>query len=296
MEYAVYPLRDIKISQKHDEGNHIPHWAPEGQVDSDKPWDEASTDSGRSAFCSPNAYKIVEVMGVDPSPWDNTVRLETVNPVKIPYCEEPVILEVTLTHINEDNLRQLYVGQIINPYEEVIFEGNDGQATGNHFHMTANIGQYYGCLENANHKWCFVYDKALTPPEAFYIDPYFNRILDTRGYEFQAIPNETVGEPVDRNTKVDQINVKIDNLNARKDPSLSADRLGFMNMGFYNIEGSTEADGYTWYKVQNMWVAYNEDWEDYLPKEEPSKEEIQKEYMDRILAKMPEWLASVIEK
>ena len=69
-----------------------------------------------------------------------------------------------------------------------------------------------------------------------------------------------------------------------------------MNMGFYNIQDKTEADGYTWYKVQEMWIAYSDEWETIYPKEEPTKEEIQKEYMNRILEHMPEWLESVIEK
>ena len=296
MEYAIYPIKNIGISQRHDEGNHIPHWQPEGQVDCDKPWDEASFNSGRSAFCSPNEYKIVDIIGLDPSVWDNTVRLESTQPLKIPYQDEPVILEITLTHINEDNLRQLSVGQIIHPYEEVIYEGNDGYSTGNHFHITVNIGNYYGCIQNANGAWCFVYDKSLTPTEAFYLDPNFNVIYDTRGYEFKDIPKTSVGNPVDRNTKVNQINVKIDDLNARIEPSTSANRLGYMNMGYYDVEEMRDNEGYIWFKVQNMWVAYNEDWEDYLPKEEKKTEEIQREYMNRILENMPQWLESVIEK
>ena len=37
-------------------------------------------------------------------------------------------------------------------------EGTDGNATGNHFHITANIGKYYGLLQNNNGKWCYTYE------------------------------------------------------------------------------------------------------------------------------------------
>lgn len=293
-EYAIYPFKDMRITQKHDEGNHLPHWNP--FIDySDKPWDEGSTDGGRQWFDPGNDYKIVEILGLGTTATTNSVRLETVNKVYIPYQEEPVILEITLTHMNEETIQKLKVGQIIHKHELVIQEGKDG-ADAYHFHCTANIGKYYGMLKNANGKWCFTYDKALIPTEAYYIDPNYNRILGTRGYEFKTVPEDKVGRPVERNTKVDQINVKVEKLRARALPSLSADIFGYMNMGYYDIQDKTEADGYTWYKVQEMWIAYSEEWEDILPKEEPSKEEIQREYMNRILENMPKWLESIIEK
>ena len=294
MEYSIYPFEYMRITQRHDEGNHKAHNIP--FIDyADKPFDEAEYDGGQQWFLPQNDYRIVEILGIDPSYTTNSVRLETCNPVIIPYQTESVILEITLTHIDEDCLRTLRVGQIIHKNEKVIWEGKDG-ATAYHFHCTANIGNYYGMLENANGKWCFVYDKSLTPDEAFYIEPGFNKIIDSRGYNMKEIPKmEQVGNPVERNTKVDQLNVKVENLRARTEPSLNGTILGYINMGYYNIEETAENDGYVWYKVQGMWIAFNEDWITVLPKEEPSKEEIQKEYKNRILENIDKWLDSLIE-
>ena len=295
MEYAIYPFEYINVSQRHDEGNHLPHWKPFKDY-SDKPWDEALKDTGRDYFVPGNDFRIVEILGIDPSTTTNSVRLESVNKLKIPYQEEPVILEITLTHMNEDNLRQVKVGQIIHKGEKILREGTDGQATGNHFHCTANIGKYYGFKKNSNGKWCFTYEKSLTPPEAFYIDLAHTKLINTRNYVFKEVPKTAhVGKPVERNEKVDQLKVKVDALRARKAPSLNGEILGYINMGYYDIQDKTTADNYTWYKVQDMWIAYNKDWEDILPHAE-TKEEIQMKYMERILEHMPELLASLIEK
>ena len=105
MEYAIYPFLEIRITQRHDEGNHLAHWKPFKDC-SDKPWDEASTDGGRSYFVPQNDYRIVEKSGSQSGGYN--VRLETVNKVKIPYQSEPVILELTLTHLNYDDWSKLY--------------------------------------------------------------------------------------------------------------------------------------------------------------------------------------------
>ena len=186
MEYAIYPFLEIRITQRHDEGNHLAHWKPFKDY-SDKPWDEASTDGGRSYFVPQNDYRIVEKSGSQTGGYN--VRLETVNKVKIPYQEDSVILELTLTHLNYDDYSKLHEGQILKKNEKAIREGTSGQATGNHLHITANIGRYHGLKKNSNGKWVFVYDKSLTPPEAFYIDKKINKIIDSKGYTFQEVPS-----------------------------------------------------------------------------------------------------------
>lgn len=189
MEYAVYPFKDIRITQRHDEGNHKPHNIPFKDY-SDKPWDEACTDSGKQYFEPQNDYKIVEILGLNTTKTTNSVRLETVNKVKIPYQDDPVKLEITLTHMDEACIKKLKVGQIIKKNEKIIYEGKDG-ADAYHFHCTANIGKYIGFKKNSNGKWCFVYEKSLLPNEAYYINPSFNKIISTNGYVFETIPNDT---------------------------------------------------------------------------------------------------------
>lgn len=291
-EYAIYPFEYMRITQRHDEGNHLPHWKPDANY-SDKPWDEAGKDGGRDYFIAKNEYKIVEKLGSQSTGY--SVRLETTHKVYIPYKEDDVILEITATHLNYDDWSKLSNGQIIKVGQKLFREGTSGQASGNHFHITANIGKYYGFLQNSNGKWVFCYEKSLTPEEAYYVDSSV-KILDSKGYKFKEVPAmEKVGKPVERNTKVDQLKVKVPELRARKEPSLNGEILGYMNEGYYNIDGKTEADGYTWYKVQDMWIAYDEQWEDILPREQ-TKEEIQIEYKNRILEHIDEFLIKYIEK
>ena len=294
MEYSIYPFEYMRITQRHDEGNHLAHWYPTANC-SDKPWDEAVKDGGRQYFDPSNEYRIVEILGLN-STTTNSVRLESVNKLKIPYQEEPVILEITLTHMEEETIKQLKVGQIIHKHEKIILEGKDG-ATAYHFHCTANIGKYYGFKKNTNGKWCYVYEKSLLPDEAFYIDK-FNNIINAKGYNFKEAPElERVGTPVARNTKIDQIEVlpTATSLRARKEPGINGEILGYINVGIYDIEDTEGAkDGYDWYKVQGYWIAYSESWEVIYPREEPTPEEIQRAYMNRILENMPQWLESQI--
>ena len=86
MEYAIYPFEYINISQRHDEGNHKPHWYNSKNY-SDKPWDEALKDTGRDYFVPENDFKIVEILGLNTTAVTNSVRLESVNKLKIPYQE-----------------------------------------------------------------------------------------------------------------------------------------------------------------------------------------------------------------
>lgn len=299
-EYSIYPFEYMRITQNHKGeipnsskiGNHLPHWYPNADY-SDKPWDEACKDGGKSYFVPKNDYKIVEILGLGTTT-TNAVRLQTCNKVIIPLNNEEVILELTLTHMDESCIKKLKAGQIIHKNEKVIWEGKDG-ADANHFHCTANKGKYGGFKYNSNEKWVFAYEKSLIPPEAFFVDNSV-KILNPDNYKFKEVPAmEKVGKPVERNTKVDQLKVKVPELRARKTPSLKGDILGYMNEGYYDIQDKTEADGYIWYKVQDMYIAYNKDWEDILPHEE-TKEEIQIEYKNRILEHIDEFLTKYIEK
>ena len=152
-EYAIYPFEEMKITQRHDEGNHKAHNIPFIDV-IDKPWDEACKDSGRSYFCPQNDYVIEEILGLGSS-ITNSVRLKTVDKVIIPYQTEPVYLELTLTHMEEEDIAKLYVGQILKKGTKPFREGKDG-ASAYHFHCTANIGKYYGFKKNANGNYYFV--------------------------------------------------------------------------------------------------------------------------------------------
>lgn len=178
MENAIYPFDYMRITQRHDEGNHLPHWKDVTNY-SDKPWDEAVKDSGRQYFIPQNDYIVDEIILSSYS-----IRLTTKNKVITPYKNEPDYLHLTLTHIEQNDLKKLKVGQTINKGEKLILEGKGG-ASAYHFHITANFGNYYGIKLNNNDKYVFCYDKSLIPDEAFFVDKSFTNIINNKNYNFK---------------------------------------------------------------------------------------------------------------
>lgn len=188
MEYAIYPFEYMRITQRHDQGNHLPHWKPDANF-SDKPWDEGCKDTGRSYFVPQNDYLVETIYGINTTKITNSVILRTYNKVKIPYKDDPVYLYLTLTHMAEEDIKKLKPGMIIEKGQKLLREGKDG-AKDYHFHCTANLGKYYGLLLNSNDKWVFCFEKSLLPNEAFYIDKRVNNILNSNGYKFTEVPTD----------------------------------------------------------------------------------------------------------
>lgn len=258
-EYAIYPFRYMNITQNYNQGNHLPHWQNSKNY-SDKPWDEACKDSGRSYFEPQNDFLIEEVLGLNTST-TNSVRLKSVNKLYMPYKAEADYLYLTLTHMNEDNLKQVKQGQILKAGSKILLEGTDGNAKGNHFHVTANLGKYYGMKKNSNGAWCFTYDKSLLPQEAFYVDTNFTTLKNTRGSVFKEKPTDKVGTPVDRNIQENQIEILVDNLRARDKGTTTGSILGYANKGIYTYLNTNTANGYTWYQIEkDIWVASGDNW------------------------------------
>ena len=73
--------------------------------------------------------------------------------------------------------------------------------------------------------------------------------------------------PVERNTNVTQIQTTDDQLRIRTAPSLSAEIVGHVQLGYYNVLSEKDADGYTWYEIsKDRWCANITT--NYLPKAE----------------------------
>lgn len=240
-EYAVYPFDWMCITQRYDQGNHIPHWKGSKNY-SDKPWDEACKDGGRSYFIPQNDFKVEQILGLGTNATTNTVRLISVNKLTMP-CGRTDYLKLTLTHMNEDNLRKVKVGQVLKKGSKILLEGTDGMmATGNHFHITANVGKYYGLLKNTNGSWCFTYEKSLLPQEAFYINSKFTKIRGANGVKFKEMPKDAVI------TKTVIPNA----LNMRDKASLSGKIIAVLKAGtkVTYVKDAGTSNGYTWCQIK----------------------------------------------
>lgn len=137
-------------------------------------------------------------------------------------------LHVNYPRINKDlfhcHLDIIYLkkGDKVNSDTVLGLTGKTGQATGIHLHL------------------------GLRPIGGSYENP--------ENYDY--IPPSEIVNPVERNENMNQIEVIKDKLRVRKSPSLKGEILGFAKIGFYNYSETSDADGYTWYKIGNEnWIA-----------------------------------------
>lgn len=90
--------------------------------------------------------------------------------------------------------------------------------------------------------------------------------------------------PVPRNENVDQIQTTDEALRIRTKPSLDAEIVGHVQLGYYDVLDTKEADGYTWYKLaKDRWCA-NES-VIYLPSEDDFVKEFER-FLDSTKAKI----------
>lgn len=277
MEYFIYPLKKMYLSQDYTQGNHLPHWKNANSY-YDYPIDDCCGDVGRDPIYATSAMRVIKIYGLNNNT-TNTVVLETVDEVKTVNCGV-IRVCLTITHLLEDELKGMYVGKVFQKGDIICHEGDDGYATGNHLHLTVCKG-YKGMYKNNNGKWCFIGDEQFKPEDIFYVDPSFTKVLNAQTIKWQMIPNY-VGEAVDRSLDHYQIEVLISNLNGRFMPNGLV--LGYVNMGFYNILDEVE-DGYMWYKIgDNLWIAYDDEWEKLWPKKKS------------LISKLFNWLISLFKR
>lgn len=134
--------------------------------------------------------------------------------------------------------------------------GNSGYSFGNHLHFELRKG--------ANDR-----SHVVNPMEYLMLENK-NIIVSTQSLYYSEIKYRatSIGTPVARNTKVNQLEIKIDDLNVRTKPSIYGDSLGFATKGIYNVSNHAKAGSYIWYEIESgKWVAYSDKWAVYLPKE-----------------------------
>lgn len=161
-------------------------------------------------------------------------------------------------------------GQKVKRGQQVGNMGNSGYSDGPHDHFEVYLNDTYD-------------SNRVDPVDYVYAWPHQAvHAGDKKKYGIKTYtPIEEVGHPVERNIYVDQMQVITDTLNARKEPNLKGDLLGYVKPGIYNIYGMTEADGYKWYQPEDFWCANDktETWckimkTDYYGKPIPRNEKV----------------------
>lgn len=185
--YLIYPTKVQNITQNYNNSyTHKPHTT--GNI-KDYPIDEACADSGRSyMYCPCDEMKIVKIYGVG-NGGTNTIWLQSTS--KVNFADGTTnYVTIMVTHPNDDTLKNLRVGQTFKRKAAMFLEGTDGNATGNHFHISVGKGTMTegGWAQNNNGKWVLRTSAGTCKPEAaFYVDTSFTSIQYTNGITFKKL-------------------------------------------------------------------------------------------------------------
>lgn len=145
--------------------------------------------------------------------------------------------------------------------------GNSGKSKGTHLHL------YLTKIVSPAKKysWSLMLSSAIDPkPYLYYSKEYNTEYISSNSWKKPLpAPIEEVVAPVARDILKDQLVCHEADLRVRNSPSLKGEKLGYLQKDkYYNFFGSSDADGYTWYKLaDNQWCAKIES-VDILPKAE----------------------------
>ncbi len=244
MNYLTYPFKTLSITQSY-KGTYSHKGNYEGYP-KDFPIDEngGSTLKDCYFYCPCNSMTIKRIYGTNSSR-TNTIWLQSDEKVVTPTFNDYVT--ILLMHPEDKDLESLYVGKKFSRGDRVTIEGKDGNATGNHFHMSVGKGKYVGngWKKNSYGSWVInTTDGGVKPENAFYIDINFTKIINSKGIKFQYLP------------KLDNCYyVTASSLNVRKGPGLNFDRLNTLIYGT-KITSINEVNG--WIKIGNeQWISKN---------------------------------------
>lgn len=288
--YLTYPTKKMFISQSYT-GNFSHNKSSQGNP-KDFPIDESCGDSGRDYFFCPCDEVIVKrIYGVG-AKGTNTIWLQSTSPVILANGSESYVT-IMVVHPNDDTLKNIKTNQRFKRGAKMFLEGNDGHATGNHFHISVSASKYVsgGWQENDKGAWV-IKGNPIKPEDAFFIDENFTTVKKNNGLTFKKLPKQ-VGTPVERDKNKTQIEILVNELRARKTPK--GEILGYINKGIYNILNTKTSDEYVYFEVEkdvwiasleNKWTKLHEKENEITPvSEENTLNSNEKDESDKILGK-----------
>lgn len=277
--YMTYPMKYMRVTCRYDQGSHKNHSynITDGKVD--YPIDDGGKDTGKDPiYCPCDEMRVTRIMGVGTTMTTNTVWLVSTTPVVTPTFTD--IAYMSLTHPNDDDIKNIKVGDIYKRGDIICHEGNDG-ATANHVHLTCGRGYSDNLEQNANGSWVIKGDSK-KPEEVFFIDRNFTKELWGGYLIWKDLPSSNnVGTPVTRDENKTQVEVLVDNLNARENSTTKSNSYGYINKGIYNIIDEKQEADYLWVKVEKYWIATRDGWTNYYQKQKNccnELEQLKKEY------------------
>lgn len=207
--YMVYPTKIMNITQCYT--GTFSHSANNTGNPKDYPIDEACENSGRSyIYCPCDEMEVVRIYGVSNN-GTNTIWLTSTSKVDMPVITDYVTMMVI--HPEDDDLKKLKVGQKFKRGEPMFREGKDGNATGNHFHISFGLGKLYlnGWMENDKKAWVIRSSGgSLKPESACYLDPNITTVRNSQGIKFKTVPSSTIDSTVTKGIDVSKYQGIID--------------------------------------------------------------------------------------
>lgn len=265
-EVALYPLESIRITQScHGSTSHSSN-----KVSNTGLWDVtgASGDNPKGYIYAPFDGIVKAVLTGKTN--GNQTMIQSKKKVHLANGK----LDYACFGFGHDNVLDIKVGQEVKQGDFIGNCGNYGNlVTGTHSHFLLGQGKWtHGnkipTIENKNGSTIFYMTNAIDIDKMFFINGV--RTIDVSklkenndNYSFNWKTYEG-GSSVDlssykveRNYFKHQVEVTGTKVNARKTPSLSGAKLGvYVPTGYYNVEETATADGYSWVKLDtDVWFA-----------------------------------------
>lgn len=187
MEKAIYPLKNMRITQGYGIGTHINSYAI----------DDAGLNTGIEEIYAPFTGTIKKIYSKDA----NEVWLESDNPVEYP---DGTIDYMTILFAHANDISNLYVGKKVSQKEAFYKEGTSGNATGNHCHIECARGKYQNPGWVANKQGYYVIINGKKPEDCLWVEEETN-IINNSGYNFKKISKTNIIEEQNTIPTIEQL-------------------------------------------------------------------------------------------
>ena len=237
----------MNITQGYDD--NYSHRQHNSGTPKDYPIDDNGGSSKKDAYfyCPCDEMVIKKIYGLGTAA-GNTLWLESTNPVVTPSFKDYV--SIIIVHPNDADFKGLKVGQKFKRYEKIIMEGDDGKATGYHFHISVGRGKLVGTgwMQNSNGIWIIRTTKGgVKPQSAFFVDRKFTTIKNDQGIKFVYLDDE------EENTGTKMYVTK--SLNVRFGPNTSYRAVNSLPK---NTEVTVYENNGSWSRISDKeWVSSN---------------------------------------
>lgn len=190
MQYLKYPTKIMSLSQNYN--SKFSHYPNSHGNPKDFPIDETCGSNNRDYFYAPCDVTVKRIYGVN-NKGTNAIWLQSKEKVKLANGKESYVT-ILVMHPNDDTLKKIKIGQTFKQGEKMFLEGNDGYATGYHFHISVSTSKFSelknnGWVKNSNNAWV-ISKNSIKPEDAFWIDTSFTKIKDKKGLKFKNLEIE----------------------------------------------------------------------------------------------------------